>query len=301
LSASKPLDGAFTVDVEDYFQVDALSAVVARDQWDRYSLRVSANTGRLLDLLDRHGVRGTFFVLGWVAQREPGVVRAIAARGHEVACHGMSHRLIYTQTPQEFRRETRDSKRLLEDLAQCEVMGYRAATYSITNASLWALDVIREEGFRYDSSIFPVRHDRYGIPGARMEPHRLATPSGHSLTEFPLSAARLLGANLPMAGGGYFRLYPYGLFRWGLRRVRSQGRPIVFYLHPWEVDPDQPRVTGLSWRSRFRHYLNLAHTLPRLERLLAEFRFGTVREVLEERGLIDARPGTLAPSPLAPA
>lgn len=293
--AAPDIDGAFTVDVEDYFQVDALSRTVARDQWDRFPRRVFDNTARLLDLLDRHAVRGTFFVLGWVAQREPAVVREIARRGHEIACHGMSHRLVYSQSQDEFRQETRDSKALLEDLAQCEVIGYRAATYSIVDRSLWALDVIWEAGFRYDSSIFPVRHDRYGIPGSPLAPYRCTTPLGRELTEFPLTAASALGASLPMAGGGYFRIYPYPFFRWGLRQVRRAGRPIVFYLHPWEVDPGQPRVANLPWRSRFRHYVNLARTMPRLERLLTDFRFGTMREVLAARGLLDDATPSAAP------
>lgn len=277
---------AFTVDVEDYFQVDAFSSVIEPSAWDSFGSRVVANTSRLLDLLDRHQVRGTFFVLGWIAERHPGLVRAIVQRGHELASHGMSHQRIVTQTPELFRRETRDSKRLLEDLGQVPVIGYRAATYSITRQSLWALDILEEEGFHYDSSIFPVRHDRYGIPDAQTVPHRLTTPAGKSLVEYPLTAVEVLGLNLPVAGGGYFRLFPYALTRWGLRRVRQQGRPVVFYLHPWEVDPEQPRIANAGWRSRFRHYLNLERTLPRLERLLTDFRFTTMRECLDAQGLL---------------
>jgi polysaccharide deacetylase family protein (PEP-CTERM system associated) len=175
---------------------------------------------------------------------------------------------------------------LLEDLGQVPVTGYRAATYSITRDSLWALDILQEEGFEYDSSIFPVRHDRYGIPDAQTVPHRLTTPGGKTLVEYPLTAVDVFGLNVPMAGGGYFRLFPYGLTRWGLSRVRSQGRPVVFYLHPWEVDPEQPRIADAGLLSRFRHYLNLGRTLPRLERLLADFRFGTMRECLAAEGLL---------------
>ncbi|GIK35394.1 MAG: hypothetical protein AMXMBFR45_04990 [Gammaproteobacteria bacterium] len=277
---------AFTVDVEDYFQVDAFSSVIEPSAWDSFGSRVVANTSRLLDLLDRHQVRGTFFVLGWIAERHPGLVRAIVQRGHELASHGMSHQRIVTQTPELFRRETRDSKRLLEDLGQVPVIGYRAATYSITRQSLWALDILEEEGFQYDSSIFPVRHDRYGIPDAQTVPHRLTTPAGKTLVEYPLTAVGVLGMNLPVAGGGYFRLFPYALTRWGLRRVRQQGRPVVFYLHPWEVDPEQPRIANAGWRSRFRHYLNLQRTLPRLERLLRDFQFTTMRECLHAQGLL---------------
>jgi polysaccharide deacetylase family protein (PEP-CTERM system associated) len=277
---------AFTVDVEDYFQVDAFSDVIPVSAWGGFESRVVANTSRLLDLLEEHKVRGTFFVLGWIAERHTALVRRIAERGHEVASHGMTHQLVFSQHPDVFRRETRDSKRLLEDLIQAPVIGYRAATYSITRQSLWALDILHEEGFLYDSSIFPIRHDRYGIPDAKTVPHRLATPGGKTIVEYPLTAVRVLGLNLPVSGGGYFRLFPYGLTRWGLRRVRAEGRPVVFYLHPWEVDPGQPRVEGARWRSRFRHYLNLDRTLPRLNRLLQDFQFGTMRDCLSAQGLL---------------
>jgi polysaccharide deacetylase family protein (PEP-CTERM system associated) len=277
---------AFTVDVEDYFQVDAFSDVIPVSAWGGFGSRVVANTSLLLDLLDEHRVRGTFFVLGWIAERHRSLVQAIAARGHEVASHGMSHQRVFTQSPAVFREETRDSKRLLEDLIQAPVLGYRAATYSITRQSLWALDILHEEGFLYDSSIFPVRHDRYGIPDAKTIPHRLTTPGGRTIIEYPLTAVRVFGVNLPVAGGGYFRLFPYGLTRWGLRRVRAEGRPVVFYLHPWEVDPGQPRVAGARWRSRFRHYLNLDQTLPRLDRLLRDFEFGPMRDCLAAEGFL---------------
>lgn len=277
---------AFTVDVEDYFQVDAFSDVIPVSAWGGFESRVVANTSRLLDLLDRHQIRGTFFVLGWIAERHADLVRAIAARGHEIASHGMSHQQVFTQSPAQFRHETRHSKQLLEDLIQAPVIGYRAATYSITRESLWALDILQEEGFLYDSSIFPVRHDRYGIPDARTVPHRLQTPGGKSIVEYPLTAVRVLGVNLPVSGGGYFRLLPYALTRWGLRRVEAEGRPVVFYLHPWEIDPAQPRVAGARWRSRFRHYLNLDRTLPRLGRLLEDFRFATMRDCLSAQGLL---------------
>lgn len=277
---------AFTVDVEDYFQVDAFSGVIEPGSWGGFESRVVANTERLLALLAKHQVLGTFFILGWIAEREPRLVRAIAAQGHEIASHGMSHQRIVTQTPEVFRRETRDSKRLLEDLVQAPVVGYRAATYSITKQSLWALDILAEEGFLYDSSIFPVRHDRYGIPGATNVPHRLTTPGGRALVEFPLTAVRVLGMDVPVAGGGYFRLFPYRVTRWGLRRARAEGRPLAFYLHPWEVDPDQPRITGAGWRSHFRHYLNLGRTMPRLDRILVDFPFTTMRDCLVAQGLL---------------
>jgi polysaccharide deacetylase family protein (PEP-CTERM system associated) len=238
----------------------------------------------LLVLFDSVGVKATFFVLGWVAERCPGIVREIADRGHEVACHGFSHQLVYNQTPEEFREETLRSKQLLEEIAQVPVRGYRAASYSITNDSMWALDILAEAGFKYDSSIFPVRHDRYGIPGACEEPHVLNTSKGSELIEFPLSVAKVLGYNLPIAGGGYFRLYPYALTRAGLKQVNSRGQPFIFYLHPWEIDPEQPRIEA-GMLSRFRHYNNLDKCESRLRRLMEDFTFCTAWEVLQDIGL----------------
>jgi polysaccharide deacetylase family protein (PEP-CTERM system associated) len=271
---------ALTVDVEDWFQVSALAGSVRREDWPRMESRVVRNTERLLDLFDQARVRGTFFVLGWVAERFPDLVRTIAAAGHEIASHGYSHRLIYEQSPAEFREETRRGKAILEDQVQRPVLGYRAASYSITQASLWALDEIAEAGFTWDSSIFPVHHDRYGIAGFERWPHRLETPSGFGLVEFPLTTWRVGGIDLPIAGGGYFRLYPYALTRHGLRRVNAvDGRPFIFYLHPWEIDPGQPRVSA-PILSRFRHYNSLHRCSERLERLLRDFAFAPASEVL---------------------
>jgi len=276
---------ALTVDVEDYFHVSGFSGCIQRSEWDSYPLRVGTATGRLLDLFDRNQVRATFFVLGWVAERLPGLVREIAQRGHEVACHGYSHELIYRQSPEVFREETLRSKALLEDLVQVPVRGYRAASYSITERSRWALDIIAEAGFIYDSSIFPVHHDRYGIPGSPEYPHELETPGGARLVEFPLSTARILGYRLPVAGGGYFRLYPYALTRLGLRQVNRNNMPFIFYLHPWEVDPEQPRIAA-RWMARFRHYNNLDKCESRVARLLDDFRFGTAWDTLAGLGLV---------------
>jgi polysaccharide deacetylase family protein (PEP-CTERM system associated) len=279
---------ALTVDVEDYFHVSALAPSIHRDSWGSREPRVVANTHRLLALFDQFGVHATFFVLGWVAERHPQLVRDIAAAGHEVACHGFSHRLVYEQSPDEFREETLRSKRLLEDSIGAPVLGYRAASYSIVKRSLWALDVLAEAGFAYDSSIFPVRHDRYGIPDAERRPHRLTTPGGATIAEWPLASAPILGFRLPVAGGGYFRLLPYAVSRWGLASInRREGQPFIFYLHPWEIDPHQPRVRA-SWLSRFRHYTNLHKCEGRLRRLLGEFRFGTAREGLVKLGLLSA-------------
>ena len=270
-----------TVDVEDYFHVAALASKIRKDSWDSMEYRAEASTRRLLDLFDASGIRATFFMLGWVARRSPHLVRQIHDAGHEVASHGMSHALIYEQTPEVFRQETRDSKSLLEDIIGAPVRGYRAASWSITRQSLWALDIIHELGFEYDSSIFPIRHDIYGVPGARRDPGKLKTPSGHEIIEFPPSTVAPLGMVCPIAGGGYFRIFPYWLTRAGLRSINRRRQPFIFYLHPWEVDPDQPRIDA-GWRSRFRHYTNLGKTHARLSALLKEFRFGTVREVLAD-------------------
>ncbi|KAB7622846.1 XrtA system polysaccharide deacetylase [Alkalilimnicola sp. S0819] len=282
------MHNAMTVDVEDYFHVAAFASRIDPGDWDRYPSRVEANTHRLLALFAERQVRATWFVLGWVARRHPQLVKAIAAGGHEVACHGMSHQLIYRQSVARFRAETLAARKLLEDLSQQPVEGYRAASYSITRRSLWALDVLAEAGFLYDSSIFPVHHDRYGIPGAPRRPHRRSTPGGASLVEFPPATARFGPLCLPCAGGGYFRLYPYSLTRYLLKRCNGQdGQPFMFYLHPWELDPDQPRLPA-GRLSRFRHYLNLHRCESRLTALLADFRFTTARRVLEAAGLLAA-------------
>jgi polysaccharide deacetylase family protein (PEP-CTERM system associated) len=277
---------ALTVDVEDYFHVAALAPNIPRDSWSTRESRVVSNTQKLLAIFEEFDVRCTFFVLGWVAERYPQLVKDIAARGHEIACHGFSHRLVYEQSPEEFRDETLRSKSLLEDIAGSAVLGYRAASYSIVRKSLWALDILVELGFTYDSSIFPVRHDRYGIPDAERVPHRLSTPGGKVIVEWPLSTARIFGVKLPVSGGGYFRLLPYRLTRWGLDSInRREARPFIFYLHPWEIDSEQPRVPA-SWLSRFRHYTNLDKSEDRLRVLLREFPFGTARDGLVQLGLL---------------
>ncbi len=279
---------AMSVDVEDYFQVSAFDAVVSRADWSKLESRVVPNTERLLELFDRTRVKSTFFVLGWVAQHFPALVRTIASRGHEIASHGFNHQLVYSLTPQAFREDVRAAKALLEDLSGAPVVGYRAPSYSIVERSLWALDVLIEEGYRYDTSIFPIHHDRYGIANAERHAHVLQRPAG-TLVELPGSTVRMSGVNLPIAGGGYFRLLPYGWTRWGIRRVnRVEQRPVVFYLHPWEVDPDQPRFAVPS-TTRIRHYHGLAATMSRLTRLITEFRFDTVATVLERANLSPSR------------
>jgi polysaccharide deacetylase family protein (PEP-CTERM system associated) len=275
---------ALTVDVEDYFHVSAFADTIKPAQWNTLSPRVEANTRKLLELFARRDTRATFFVLGWVAERFPGLVRDIVARGHEVASHGYSHQLVYQQSPEAFRSETAKSKALLEDITGKSVNGYRAASYSITGESVWALDILAELGFEYDSSIFPVYHDRYGMPSAPACIHRAISPSGGELLEFPLTVARIYKWSLPVAGGGYFRLYPYWFSRALLRKSqRDLNQAFIFYLHPWEVDPGQPRVEKASCLSRFRHYQNLDRCEQRLEQLLSDFQFTTVADVLATR------------------
>ena len=271
---------AFTIDVEDYFQVEAMSAVISRDSWAQREYRCERNVARLLEMLAERKIHGTFFILGWIAQRSPQLVRDIAAAGHEIACHGMSHKLIYKQTREEFRDETRKSKALLEALTGKPVLGYRAASFSIVQSSLWALDELIDAGFTYDSSVFPIRHDNYGIPDAALEPYEIVAPSGRKLVEFPMSIVNWGKLKLPVSGGGYFRIFPYWVTRKSLARINErEQRPFVFYLHPWEIDPGQPRIAA-SLKSRLRHYTNLSRCEARLGRLLDEFAFAPMREVL---------------------
>jgi polysaccharide deacetylase family protein (PEP-CTERM system associated) len=268
-----------TVDVEDYFHVSAFDGLVPRHQWEGFDGRVERNTDRLLALFAAAGVTATFFVLGWVAERCGSLVRRIASAGHEIASHGYAHRLVYDQTPAAFRDDVRRSKRLLEDQTGAAVRAYRAPSYSVTPRSLWALDVLIEEGYEYDASIFPIRHDRYGIPLSARHAYVLHRAAGR-IVEVPGSTVSWGGVNLPVAGGGYFRLLPYAWTRWGIGRVNArERRPVVFYLHPWEIDPAQPRLpAGLM--TRWRHYSNLDLTESRLKSLLADFRFGPLQRVL---------------------
>jgi polysaccharide deacetylase family protein (PEP-CTERM system associated) len=243
--------------------------------------RVEHSTRRLLDLFDQFQVRSTFFVLGWVGERHPTLVKEIADRGHEVACHGYAHRLVYDQTPATFRADVSSAKRILEDASGTRVVGYRAPSYSITPRSLWAIDVLLEEGFRYDASIFPIRHDRYGIPISARHPYSIKRMET-TIVEVPGSTTRIAGINLPVAGGGYFRIFPYAWAKWGITRVNQlEHRPVVFYLHPWEIDSEQPRLP-IGMLGRFRHYRHLADTEARLRRLLGDFSFSTVASLLEQ-------------------
>jgi polysaccharide deacetylase family protein (PEP-CTERM system associated) len=301
LPTSTPVLNAFSVDVEDYFQVAALAPAIPVETWPTREYRVERNTEVILQLCEEKKVRGTFFILGWVAEKSPHLVKRIAAAGHEIACHGFSHQLIYRQTPEVFREETFRAKRFLEDVIGKPVTGYRAASFSITRESLWALDVLIDAGFEYDSSVFPIKHDSYGIPGAAPEPGRITAPSQRTLVEFPMSAATFFGVQVPVSGGGYFRILPYWVTRAGLRQINDKlGRPFTFYLHPWEVDPEQPRVK-VSAFSRFRHYTNLHRCEARLRRVLGDFRFGTMRQVLEQRELLTGPKRATSPELIATA
>jgi len=278
-TSEKPILNAFTVDVEDYFHVSAFADQIATSEWNSYESRVVRNTHRLLRLLDDYGVRGTFFILGWVADKYPALVKEIQKSGHEIGCHSFWHRLIYEMTPESFREDLRQASQAIEEITSSRVRAYRAPSFSITAKSLWALDVLIDGGYQIDASIFPVRHDRYGIPGAERFPHEIRRKTGR-IVEFPASVHRVWKMNLPVAGGGYFRLYPAWLsLRWlGLINSR-QARPFVFYVHPWELDPQQP-VMHCRFRSRWRHYQNLDTTEPKLHKLLRNFRFGTLSEAL---------------------
>lgn len=269
---------ALTIDVEDYFMVSAFADVIRFEDWHLYERRVEKNTIMLLDLLAEYGVKATFFVLGWVAEHCPDLIRNICASGHEIACHGYNHRLIYNLTMEQFREDTRKAKGILEDLIGKAVAGYRATSYSIVKQTLWALDVLIEEGFIYDSSIFPIHHDRYGIPEAERFPYMIKTGAGE-IVEFPPSTYPVFGQNIPVAGGGYFRLFPLVLTKAVIRRINGkEKKAALIYVHPWEIDVDQPRLKG-GLLSEFRHYINLHTTLPKLQECMREFKFKTLFEM----------------------
>jgi polysaccharide deacetylase family protein (PEP-CTERM system associated) len=282
-----PIQNALTVDVEDYYHVSAFERDIQREDWGSYPSRVVQNTRRILTILQRGHVTATFFVLGWVADRYPDLVREIDNAGHEIGSHGYWHRQIYTQSPDEFRKDLRESIAVLEDLIDKPVTSFRAPTFSITRRSLWALDILAEEGIQVDSSIFPIRHDRYGIPLGEDRLHIIDTPSGQ-LWEFPMSTVTVAGRRIPIGGGGYFRMYPFALTIRGLESInRRHGAPFMFYIHPWEIDPEQPRVAGPKRIAQFRHRLNLSQTAEKLERLLLHFRFGTVKTTIDAYKAVD--------------
>lgn len=277
-ASASAITGAMTVDVEDYFQVAAFDGLVRREDWDSYPCRVERNVDRILGLFADKGVSATFFTLGWIAERYPEMVRRIVAEGHELASHGYEHVKVHSQAPEAFRQDIRKTKALLEDIGGQQIKGYRAASFSIDQRSLWAFDILAEEGHLYSSSVYPIKHDHYGMPEASRFSFR---PSqAHSLIEIPITTLDLFNRNLPSGGGGYFRLLPYAVSRWALRRIGAKDkRPAIFYFHPWEVDPDQPRFEEASRRSRFRHYVNLSTMENRLRTVLSDFRWDRMDRV----------------------
>lgn len=288
------MNNVLTFDVEEYFHAEAFASVVRPEDWPTFGSRVVNATERLLDILDYADVRATFFVLGWVAERQPGLIQEIHARGHELACHGYSHQMISRLTPQEFAEDVKRAKKVIEDIAGTRVIGYRAPTFSVTRQTLWSLDVLMEAGFRYDSSIFPIVHDRYGIPDSQRFAHRIPifvkripiVGNGWAMAELPLSTVSVFGQRLPVAGGGYFRLLPYGLTRLAIRHLNKVERqPAVVYLHPWEIDRHQPRLS-VGRLTRLRHSINIDETEDKLGRLLADFRFAPAAQVLAETGVL---------------
>jgi polysaccharide deacetylase family protein (PEP-CTERM system associated) len=272
----------FTVDVEDYFHVNAFERIIDRSDWDRFPTRVERNTDIILELLDRHGAKGTFFTLGWVADKHPGVVRRIADAGHEIASHGWWHRKVTSVSREEFREDVYSSRMILEQISGYSVVGYRAPSFSITPGFEWAFDVLLETGYRYDSSLFPIKRMNYGYPKTPPIPHVIHRESG-DLIEFPLATTRLGRLQIPAAGGGYLRQFPYGVIRHAFREHTAAGSPAVFYIHPWEVDPEQPRM-DVPLLTRIRHYRNLNRTAALIERLLSEFKFTSVAQSLANQG-----------------
>ncbi len=301
---SRTIPDALSVDVEDYFHVEAFADRIRPDTWEQYPSRVVDNTRRVLELFSGAGVRGTFFVLGWVAERFPHLVREIQAAGHELGCHSYLHQCIWRLTPEQFRSDTRRALAAIQDAGGTAVTGYRAPTFSVVEHTLWALEILAEEGLQFDSSVFPVRHDVYGMPAAPRSAFCWDLGGGRRFPELPMSTLRLLDSNFPVGGGGYLRLLPMAYSRWGQKRLRSHGMPFQLYLHPWEIDPEQPRLPG-RWKSRLRHYRNLNLMQPRIEGLLSEGMFGPLGEVLAAYGdpkelptvAVDARAG----SPVAAA
>lgn len=269
---------AMTIDVEDYFQVSAFERHISREHWPSLPCRVEANIERILALLDAEKVKATFFTLGWIAEHYPAMVRRIVDNGHELASHGYSHQRVSDQNPHEFHQDVSRAKTLLEDIGGQPVIGYRAPSFSIGARNLWALDVLREAGYRYSSSIYPISHDHYGMPDA---PRFAYYPRGRDgLLEVPITTVRMMKKNLPSGGGGYFRLFPYVVSRWLLKRVNQEDRqPGIFYFHPWEIDPEQPRQRNVGMKTSFRHYVNLHRTEARLKALTRDFRWGRMDDI----------------------
>jgi polysaccharide deacetylase family protein (PEP-CTERM system associated) len=287
----KLMRNALTIDLEDYYHVSAFRNQIPASQWTDQLSRVEQNTDRLLDWFDEAGFKATFFTLGWVAERHAHVVRRVVERGHEIACHSMRHRMVYEMTPGEFREDTRQAKDLLEQVSGCVVQGYRAPSFSITQQSLWALEILAELGFVYDSSIFPVRHPNYGMIKASRFPFRIRTPAG-TIVEFPMTTLEVAGKRSPLGGGAYLRILPYVYTRWGISYINDrEARPVCVYMHPWEIDPDQPRMQG-SLTARLRHYLGLDGAASKLRKLLHDFEFCPLNVVVEDWRLREDSPNS---------
>jgi len=276
LDCTRQVYNALTIDVEDYYHVEAFQRVIRREDWHRYEPRIYNNTLKILELLARHGIQATFFILGWVAEQTPGVVKEIQAAGHDIASHGYAHQIIYEQTPDEFANDLRRSLEIIEDVTGVKVLGYRAPCFSVTKRSLWAIEIMQSFGLAYDSSVFPILHDIYGIPDAPRHPYQIAD----GFWEFPMTTVRVFGKNIPIGGGGYLRIFPYWLTRWGIDRANSAGESAVVYLHPWELDPGHPRIKT-SPLNHFRHYINLEKTEGRLDALCRDFKFTSLRGLLD--------------------
>jgi polysaccharide deacetylase family protein (PEP-CTERM system associated) len=282
MAENNTIRNAFTVDVEDYFQVSALAPYIPRQQWDNIPCRIERNVERILDLLSEHGAHATFFTLGWIAERYPVLVRRIVEQGHELASHGYGHLRASEQTPDNFRDDISRSKKLLEDIGGVAVQGYRAPSFSIGANNLWALDLLQDAGYRYSSSIYPIQHDHYGMPEA---PRFAFRPRGESgLLELPVTTVNVFGRNYPAGGGGYFRMLPYPMSRWCLNRVnRQDSQPCMFYFHPWEIDAGQPRQSGINFKTRFRHYVNLSRMEGKIRALLRDFEWDRVDRIFMDQ------------------
>ncbi len=271
---------ALTFDVEDYFQVEAFKDFIRYEEWPTYQCRVVENTQRIVEILDERHVKATFFILGWIAERFPSMVTQLASEGHEIATHGYAHQMVYKQTPAFFEDDLAKSVAVLEQLSGKPVLGYRAPTYSIVEESFWAFDILIKHHLQYDTSIFPITHDRYGVPDSERFPHYIQRPDGNRILEFPLSTIRIGKWNFPVAGGGYLRLLPYWMLKRGIQSLNTHQQPCIMYLHPWELDPEQPRIANIPLKTRFRHYVNLHTTSTKLRRLIHDFQFAPVCEVL---------------------
>jgi polysaccharide deacetylase family protein (PEP-CTERM system associated) len=280
MSGEERMLNALTFDIEDYYQVEAFKRYITFEEWREYPSRVVENTNIILDILNERDVKGTFFILGWVAERFPEMVKQITENGHEIATHSYAHHMVYKQTREEFEQDLAKSIDLLETISGTKIIGYRAPTYSIVEESFWAFDVLIKYNMLYDSSIFPITHDRYGVPNGERFPYQIRGRSGKTIMEFPLSTIRIWKWNFPIAGGGYMRLLPYWFLKFGLQQVNRHQQPGIIYLHPWELDPGQPRIPNIPYTTKIRHYLNLHSTADKLRKLTRDFKFAPIREVL---------------------